>query len=638
GLYVTGRALAGSVHAGLSCVDCHDKAASLPHPPRLGPPSCQTSGCHSSIRNEYLLGSHGRALARGEKDAPGCADCHGGHDILPASEPRSRTHPANSVKLCAECHGHGGPSGAGPRAGGRAVRRYLQSVHGRALMRGGLIVSASCVSCHGAHRVLPPGDANSPVNRRNVAATCGKCHVRPAETYSRGIHGRHVAAGDAGAPSCADCHTAHAITRADSPAFKGTAVARCGRCHDESSAGGGASPYRTYLMSYHGQAVELGLDRSAGCYDCHGAHDTRALDDPACRLSAANRPATCRKCHPSAGVGLADFRPHADYRDVGRFPLLGAIWVYFVAAISISLGFFGLHGALWLVRGGIERFRRGRSPSGRDRWAVRRFSPAQRLAHGVTALSVFALALTGLPLLFAGHRWAAVLVGLLGGPAAAGVVHRLFAVVFTANFAVHVAGIIARRRRAGRLRESLGGPATILPRWKDIEHCAAMFRWFIRGGNGPAFDHWTYWEKFDYLAEFLGSVIIICSGLLLWLPGLFGRFLPGAVFNVAAVVHGYEALLAVTFIFTIHFFHAHLRPGKFPADDVIFTGVVAEEDLRRERPAEYQRLVRTGRLDELRTAPPPRGYRRLAVAAGLLAGAVGLALVVLIVLAKLGWD
>jgi hypothetical protein len=32
------------------------------------------------------------------------------------------------------------------------------------------------------------------------------------------------------------------------------------------------------------------------------------------------------------------------------------------------------------------------------------------------------------------------------------------------------------------------------------------------------------------------------------------------------VIHGEEALLAVGFIFTFHFFHTHLRPESFPLD------------------------------------------------------------------------
>jgi hypothetical protein len=123
---------------------------------------------------------------------------------------------------------------------------------------------------------------------------------------------------------------------------------------------------------------------------------------------------------------------------------------------------------------------------------------------------------------------------------------------------------------------------------------------------------------------------------MLWFPELFARVLPGWTFNVASVVHGYEALLAIGFIFTIHFFNAHLRLEKFPVDDVMFTGRLPEEELRHERGAEYERLVATGEIQRLRVPPSPRWHRQLAVVAGLVAMAIGTTLVALIVLAGLG--
>ena len=75
------------------------------------------------------------------------------------------------------------------------------------------------------------------------------------------------------------------------------------------------------------------------------------------------------------------------------------------------------------------------------------------------------------------------------------------------------------------------------------------------------------------------------------------------MFNVATIVHGYEALLAIGFIFTIHFFNAHLRLEKFPVDDVIFTGRLPEEEFKHERGAEYERLVASGELEALRVPP-----------------------------------
>ncbi len=92
-------------------------------------------------------------------------------------------------------------------------------------------------------------------------------------------------------------------------------------------------------------------------------------------------------------------------------------------------------------------------------------------------------------------------------------------------------------------------------------------------------------------------VIIGGSGLLLWFPVFFSKLLPGWMFNIAALIHGEEALLAVGFIFTFHFFNGHVRPAKFPMDTVVFTGRISEHELKDERATEYERLVREGRLD-----------------------------------------
>jgi len=87
-------------------------------------------------------------------------------------------------------------------------------------------------------------------------------------------------------------------------------------------------------------------------------------------------------------------------------------------------------------------------------------------------------------------------------------------------------------------------------------------------------------------------------------------------------VHGEEALLAVGFIFTIHFFNGHLRPEKFPMDMVIFTGRISDHELREERPLEYERLVREGRLASIEASPPAPG----AVAFGRIVGGTALVL------------
>ena len=162
-----------------------------------------------------------------------------------------------------------------------------------------------------------------------------------------------------------------------------------------------------------------------------------------------------------------------------------------------------------------------------------------------------------------------------------------------------------------------------------------MIRWFFGRRTVPRFDRWTYWEKFDYWAEVGGSMIIGGSGLLLWFPVLASRLVPGWTFNIAMIVHGYEALLAIGFIFTIHFFNAHLRPGTFPMDEVIFTGSLPEHELKEQRPEEYDRLVKTGKLESLRVQAPNPSRRPILLAIAITSVGFGLLLLGLILVGGL---
>src|SRR4029079_6110395 len=127
----------------------------------------------------------------------------------------------------------------------------------------------------------------------------------------------------------------------------------------------------------------------------------------------------------------------------------------------------------------------------------------------------------------------------------------------------HVARLVARVA-IRRDYSIFWGPASMAPQPKDLIDMYRHMLWVNRLGKTALFDRYAYWEKFDYWAVFWGMAIIGGSGLLLWFPVAFARVMPGWAFNIALLVHGEEALLAVGFIFTIHFFNSHLRPEKFP--------------------------------------------------------------------------
>ena len=134
---------------------------------------------------------------------------------------------------------------------------------------------------------------------------------------------------------------------------------------------------------------------------------------------------------------------------------------------------------------------------------------------------------------------------------------------------------------------------------QDVKDFVASVKWFVGRGPRPSYGKWTYWEKFDYMAVFWGVVVIGSTGLVLWFPVVFTKFLPGWLINVAQIIHSDEALLAVGFIFTIHFFNTHLRPEAFPMDTVIFTGTVQAEEYKDDRPREFEELEKSGRLQEV---------------------------------------
>jgi cytochrome b subunit of formate dehydrogenase len=263
---------------------------------------------------------------------------------------------------------------------------------------------------------------------------------------------------------------------------------------------------------------------------------------------------------------------------------------------------------------------------------LRRFDRIDRVLHASLIIGFLGLAATGLPLLFSAAPWASRMARLLGGFVVAGRLHRTCAVLLISVFLVHV-GRIAKRVFIDKDYGLLWGPRSMVPQPRDLRDMWGHFLWFIDAGPRPSFDRYTYWEKFDYWAVFWGMAIIGGSGLLLWMPEFFARLVPGWALNIAMLVHGEEALLAVGFIFTIHFFNGHLRPDKFPMDMVIFTGLVSEEDVRHERPAEFARLEKTGELDKAAVHGPHSRAWVLGRVLGTTAVAVGLILVVLIVYA-----
>ena len=119
---IHGQAIARGNSLAPVCTDCHGihtiKAPSDPNSTvssqNLSRDTC--AGCHQGVRltqefgvignrvSTYNDSYHGLASQGGSLVVANCSSCHGVHNILPSSDPRSTINPANLDVTCGQCH------------------------------------------------------------------------------------------------------------------------------------------------------------------------------------------------------------------------------------------------------------------------------------------------------------------------------------------------------------------------------------------------------------------------------------------------------------------------------------------------------------------------------------------------------
>ena len=125
--------------------------------------------------------------------------------------------------------------------------------------------------------------------------------------------------------------------------------------------------------------------------------------------------------------------------------------------------------------------------------------------------------------------------------------------------------------------------------------------------------------------------LLTATGAMLWFKTLTATYLPGWTINVAAVVHGHEAVFAAGYLFIVHYFVNHWRPDKFPLDIVMFTGSMPLEEFKREYGVEYARLTQAGELENYLVEAPSRPMTLGSKILGLGLVAISLVLLVMMV-------
>jgi predicted CXXCH cytochrome family protein len=294
-LYVDPAVFAASVHGrqGQKCTACHSNISGYPHPPMF-----------ARDRRDLTLGLY---------------------------------------TTCRQCHF-------------QQYQMTLDSVHALVLA-GGDRNAPVCTDCHGAHDVTPPDWPRS-----KIPTTCSKCHSTIYNEYKESVHGAALSETDnPDVPSCVDCHGVHRMEDPRTAAFRLKSPQLCARCHTDRAMmakyGLSTNVLNSYVADFHGTTVTLFEKQApdqptnkAVCYDCHGIHNIKAVDDPEATVVKENLLKTCQQCHPDATANFPSAWVGHYQASPTRHPLVYYVQLFYRILIPGLIGFFVAFIALDIAR------------------------------------------------------------------------------------------------------------------------------------------------------------------------------------------------------------------------------------------------------------------------------------------------
>ena len=291
-LHVTAEGFAQSVHGSRDCVNCHQDIIKAPH-------------------------------RKGIDRKVGCVQCH--TDLWNEAQQSGTTEENARLGEVVE-----------------QIESYMGSIHARPSMADQSRTNATCYNCHDAHYIEPITGQVGASSRLGIPDTCGQCHGEERDAYFTSVHGTELLAGNANAAVCSDCHTTHDIEEAREVSGRLVITENCGNCHEDN--------LKSYMGTYHGKVTKLGYGETAKCYDCHGFHEVKRLDDPTSMMHPDNRLETCRTCHENATEGYVTFQPHGTSHDFEKYPQMWIATKFMIGLLLGTFAFFWLHSALWFYR------------------------------------------------------------------------------------------------------------------------------------------------------------------------------------------------------------------------------------------------------------------------------------------------
>ena len=279
-----------------ACLACHEK------------PGMTTSFPSGETLSLTIDSSH---FAQSAHQGLACTDCHADISSFPHPELQAQTLRDFSLQmytLCQGCHEE-------------QYTKTLDSVHMRAVA-GGNTNAAICTDCHNPHTqpiITDQTGALLPAARLRIPETCARCHSAIYDVYRQSVHGAALTQeGNTDVPTCIDCHGVHNIVDPTTNAFRLQLPQVCAKCHTDQKImdkyGISTQVLNTYVADFHGTTVTLfekvtpeQATNKPVCYDCHGVHNIKRVDDPVYGLEMKqNILLACKRCHPDANTNFPD--------------------------------------------------------------------------------------------------------------------------------------------------------------------------------------------------------------------------------------------------------------------------------------------------------------------------------------------
>jgi len=289
-----------------------------------------------------------------------CVECHTNISTFPHPDLQVQSQRQFSLEMytiCQKCHED-------------QYNKTLDSVHMRQVAAGNTN-AAICTDCHNPHTQPVITDANGgllPNARLSIPDICARCHSAIYDTYKKSVHGAALTQeGNTDVPTCIDCHGVHNIGDPTTNAFRLQSPQLCAKCHTNAAImnkyGIPTQVLNTYVADFHGTTTTLfekitpdQVTNKPVCFDCHGVHDIKKVDDPVYGLQMkTNLLKACQRCHPDASTSFPDAWMSHYIPSPTHYALVYYVNIFYKFFIPTVIGSMGIFVTSDIVRRLIER-------------------------------------------------------------------------------------------------------------------------------------------------------------------------------------------------------------------------------------------------------------------------------------------